>query len=121
MKKIILTSEKGGLSISKIRRTLAAAVLVVAFIATLGSPVYSVTNEQVVKPNAQLTEAQKQEIAALHKDILAKKKQLVNKYVEFGVISEEKGKKIISRMEQRYQKLEQNGFIPKWEKTRYKR
>ncbi|HQA06988.1 MAG TPA: YckD family protein [Syntrophomonadaceae bacterium] len=67
----------------------------------------------------QLTEKQKQELSALHKDILNKKKEVISKYVEYGVMSEEKGKKIISRMEKRYQMLEQNGFIPKWEKPKH--
>ena len=66
------------------------------------------------KKPVQLTEAQKNELSALHKDILEKKKQLISKYVEFGVISREKGDKIISHMEKRYSKLEKNGFVPEF-------
>lgn len=90
-----------------------------AFLTAISSPVYSATSAETTKPDIQLTEQQKQELATLHKDILNKKKEVISKYVEYGVMSEEKGKKIISRMEKRYQLLEQNGFIPKWEKPRH--
>jgi ribosomal protein S20 len=90
-----------------------------AFLAAIGSPVYSATNAEATKPDIQLTEKQKQELTALHKDILNKKKEVISKYVEYGVMSEERGKRIISRMEKRYQMLEQNGFIPKWEKSKH--
>jgi len=86
-----------------------------AFITAIGSPVYSATNAETTKPDVQLTKEQKQELSALHKDILTKKKEVISKYVEYGVMSEEKGKKITSRMEKRYQMMEQNGFIPRWE------
>ncbi|AGK56117.1 YckD family protein [Bacillus sp. 1NLA3E] len=63
------------------------------------------------KPAVQLTEQQKTELANLHKDILEKKKEMILKYVEFGVIPEEKGQMIISHFEKHYEMLEQNGFI----------
>ncbi len=66
-----------------------------------------------------MTEKQKQELAALYKDVLNKKKEIISKYVEYGVLSEETGKKIISRMEKRYEMLEQSDFIPKWGKPKH--
>ncbi|MGF7186733.1 uncharacterized protein YlaN (UPF0358 family) [Desulfitispora alkaliphila] len=45
---------------------------------------------------------------------------MVNKYVEYGVISKEKGNKIISHMEKRYEKLEENDFIPKCPRSKKK-
>jgi ribosomal protein S4 len=90
-----------------------------AFITAMGSPAYSATNAETTKPDVQLTKEQKQELTALHKDILNKKKEVISKYVEYGVMSEEKGKKVTSRMEKRYQMMEQNGFIPKWEKPKH--
>ncbi len=97
-----------------------ALMLMFAFLTTLGSQVYAAPNVDSTKPDVQLTEAQKQEIATLHKDILNKKKELITKYVKYGVMSEEKGKKIISRLEQRYEHLEQNGFVPKWDKPMHR-
>ncbi len=68
----------------------------------------------------ELTEEQKQEISELVNDIMEKKKELINKYVEFGVISEEKGERIISKFDQHYNKLEENGFVPNWDKHKEK-
>jgi hypothetical protein len=63
------------------------------------------------QPDVKLTEQQKTELAKLHKDILEKKKEMINKYVEFGVIPEEKGQMMISHFEKHYEMLEQNGFV----------
>jgi polyribonucleotide nucleotidyltransferase len=63
------------------------------------------------QPEVKLTEQQKTELANLHKDILEKKKEMINKYVEFGVIPEEKGQMMISHFEKHYEMLEQNGFV----------
>ncbi len=63
------------------------------------------------KPEIQLTEQQKSELAKLHKDILEKKKEMIHKYVEFGVLPKEKGQMIISHFDKHYQMLEQNGFM----------
>lgn len=96
-------------------------IFVLAFVAVLGAiPVYAENSISVNAPNAtvELTEAQKQELATLHQDILAKQKEVVSKYVEYGVLTKEQGDKKISRLEKRYEKLEQNGFIPKWGKCK---
>jgi hypothetical protein len=58
----------------------------------------------------ELTETQKEELKALHKDILEKKKQLVRKYVEFGTVSKEMGDRMIQRYEEHYKMIEQSGF-----------
>ena len=63
------------------------------------------------KKTIQLTEAQKNELSALHKNILVKKKQLLSKYMEFGIISEDKSEKIISCFEKRFSQIEKNGFV----------
>ncbi|KJS87060.1 MAG: hypothetical protein JM58_05880 [Peptococcaceae bacterium BICA1-8] len=93
-----------------------------AFFAVLGTfPVQAkAQNIDSQKATVQLTETQKNELATLHKEILAKKKEVISKYVKYGVMSEEKGKKIISRLEKRYERLEGNGFIPKWDKSKRK-
>jgi hemolysin activation/secretion protein len=63
------------------------------------------------QPEVKLTEQQKTELANLHKDILEKKKEMISKYIEFGVIPEEKGQMMISHFEKHYEMLEQNGFV----------
>ncbi|PAD95176.1 hypothetical protein CHH50_14565 [Terribacillus saccharophilus] len=60
-----------------------------------------------------LTDEQKQEIAALQKQVLEQEKQIIEKYVEYGVFSEEKADQIEKHLDQRFKQLEQDGFIPK--------
>ncbi|MCY8352615.1 YckD family protein [Bacillus haynesii] len=62
----------------------------------------------------ELTDKQKNELASLQKDIMEKKKQLINKYVEYGILDQERGKEIKSHIEKRYEKERKNGFLPKW-------
>lgn len=62
----------------------------------------------------ELTDKQKNELASLQKDIMEKKKQLINKYVEYGILDQERGKEIKSHIEKRYEKERENGFLPKW-------
>lgn len=68
--------------------------------------------------NVQLTDEQKEELNELHMELMELRKELIEKYIEFGVISEEKGKKMIEHMEKHYEKLKENGFIPRWHKHR---
>lgn len=67
--------------------------------------------QQPKQQEVQLNEQQKAELAKMHKDILDKKKEMIKKYVEFGVIPEEKGQMMISHFEKHYEMLEQNGFV----------
>jgi len=67
-----------------------------------------------------LTEAQREEMKQLQQEVLERKKVIINKYVEYGVLPEEKGQKIIAHMEERFAKLENEGLIPKWDK-KYKK
>lgn len=71
-------------------------------------------------PDVKLTEEQQKEMAVLQKQVLDQQKEIINKYVEYGVFTEEKGQKIISHFEKRYNMLEQNGFVPKWDKKHRK-
>ncbi|MFA9559758.1 YckD family protein [Evansella sp. AB-rgal1] len=74
--------------------------------------------EDVDVADVTLTEEQKNEMEALQKQALDQKKEIINKYVEYGVFTEDKGKKIISHFEKHYNMLEKNGFVPKWDKKR---
>ncbi|RKD25158.1 hypothetical protein BEP19_04375 [Ammoniphilus oxalaticus] len=75
--------------------------------------------ESGVNETVQLTEQQQQELAKLHKKMIEQHKKVVAKYVEFGVFSKDKGEKIDAMLDKKYEKLEQNGFIPKWEHKKY--
>ncbi|WCK56643.1 YckD family protein [Aneurinibacillus sp. Ricciae_BoGa-3] len=85
-------------------------------------PIHAAQNVAVQseKATVQLSQQQKNELAALYKDLFEKRKQLVSKYVQYGVITEEKGDKILSHMDKRYKRMEQNGFIPHGDKSRNK-
>ena len=62
----------------------------------------------------KLTEEQKNELAKLYDEAFEKKKEIISKYVEYGVFSEEKGSKLIEHIESHYKKLEENNYIPKY-------
>lgn len=91
------------------------AALTVIFV--LVSGVFS-TAQASETPEKTLTEEQKQEMGMLHKEMLELKKEVVEKYVEYGILSELQGKKMRSYFEKRYKKLEQNGFIPKYKRKK---
>lgn len=79
--------------------------------ATNETPAPADTTKQTEE--VKLTEAQKGELAKLHKNLLEQKKQLIQKYVEFNVLPKEKGDEMIQRYEEHYKMLEENGFIYK--------
>ncbi|MCR6097592.1 DUF2680 domain-containing protein [Salipaludibacillus agaradhaerens] len=68
-----------------------------------------------------LTEEQQEEMSALQKEALEQQRTIINKYVEFGVFTEEKGDKIIKHFEKGYEELESTGFIPKWKQPHHKK
>lgn len=68
----------------------------------------------------ELSVEQKTEMSELQTEMLELKSEIVDKYVEFGVFTEEKGEKIISHYKERYEDLENNEFIPKWDKKHHK-
>ena len=59
----------------------------------------------------QLTESQKAELAEIYQDLLEEKKELIQKYVEFGVLPKEKGDQMIQKFEDHYKMAEKNGFM----------
>ncbi|RBW67924.1 DUF2680 domain-containing protein [Bacillus taeanensis] len=94
----------------------AAAALVLA-VSLLGvTPAFAEEPPAKAEEKAvQLTEEQKQELAEMHKNMIEGKRALIAKYVEYGMITKEKGDKIMAHMEERYTKMEENNFIPKWD------
>lgn len=64
----------------------------------------------------ELSEEQLQELKVLHEDLINQRKGIINKYVEFGVLSEEDAKKMKEHLDMFLQKMEEGGFIPKWDK-----
>ncbi|WP_409288552.1 DUF2680 domain-containing protein [Peribacillus sp. SCS-37] len=64
------------------------------------------------QPEFKLTQQQKEELLVIHRNLLTEKKRLISKYIEFGVIPEEKGKKMLKRIEEHYTLIEKKGFVP---------
>ncbi|MES9644869.1 YckD family protein [Bacillus velezensis] len=60
-----------------------------------------------------LTEQQKKEIESLEKEVLEKRKHVISKYVEYGVLPKEKAEHIKQHMDRRFNMMKQNGFVLK--------
>lgn len=59
------------------------------------------------QPPAELTQDQKVQIIEIHKQMMEHKKQLIDKYVEFGRITPEQGKQIKERLNAKHKAFEQ--------------
>lgn len=59
-----------------------------------------------------LTEQQKSELAAMHKEVYEKEKAIIAKYVEFGVMSKESADMLTNHMNKRFERIQENGYIP---------
>lgn len=103
------------------RKLINIAVVAILSVSILGViPVHAEDSGGSGKPKVQLTDQQKQELSKLQKEITVKKKALIQKYVEYGVIPKEKGDKIISHMEKRSKEMKESGFMPRhhWHKSK---
>lgn len=81
------------------------------FFSILNVPVSAEENQEVVKPESvQFTDIQKTELATIQKRILADKKKLIEKYVEYGALSKEEADKMYSHFEKHYKMMEEHNF-----------
>lgn len=71
----------------------------------------SISSEMINE--VKLTDVQKKEIKQLFDKKIELQKQIVQKYVDFGVISKEQANKKLQYMEKKQQYMEKNGYIPK--------
>lgn len=100
--------ERRNMMKKQILTNLTTIALLMAFLAM---PTYAEQNKPVEqKKQVQLTETQKTELSEIYQDLLEEKKELIQKYVEFGVIPKEKGDQMIQKFEEHYKMIEQNGF-----------
>jgi hypothetical protein len=104
-------------------KNILSIILVAAFFITpvLGLGVSSIqAEEETDRPKeVKLKEHQQQELAILYQDLINKKKGIINLYVEFGVISEDKGQDMKAHLDEYYKKLEGNKFMPYWHKQQH--
>ncbi|RKL66410.1 hypothetical protein CR203_16090 [Salipaludibacillus neizhouensis] len=82
-------------------------------VATLSAPVSAEGVNDV-----ELTEDQRMEMSLLQKDAIERKKEIINKYVEYGVFTEEKAQKLQAHMDEKFSELEENGFIPNCDRSK---
>jgi uncharacterized lipoprotein YehR (DUF1307 family) len=99
---------------NKIRMIIMALVMIIATAGFSSVHAQETAKQPMEKQQVKLTAKQKAELAGLTKDLMEKKKQLVTKYAEFGVIPKEKANKIIAHLDKRYAEMDKNGFMPNW-------
>ncbi|WP_159461952.1 DUF2680 domain-containing protein [Salirhabdus sp. Marseille-P4669] len=71
---------------------------------------------QVHKPNqdVELNDDQMKEMEDLHNELFEVHKKILNKYGEYGVLTDEQVENKIEHMEKYQEKLKENGYIPDW-------
>ncbi|WP_449539320.1 DUF2680 domain-containing protein [Ferdinandcohnia sp. Marseille-Q9671] len=87
-------------------------LLLVSFFLVGGIQTSAEMDKNVEGKKVELTEQQKQELDVLYKELLETKKTLLNKYVEYGVLSKEKADKKLAWLEEHYQKVKEHGYVP---------
>jgi hypothetical protein len=97
---------------SKMKRTIAYATIAMLVLLIAASLVYAATPEQVAPPagphrqHITLTDAQKQELAPLQNQMLEIRKQMTQKYVDWGYITQEQADERNARMQDRMNKMQ---------------
>jgi len=67
----------------------------------------------------KLTDDQVAELEKLVTELFEKRKELISKYVEFGVLDQEKADAIFEHMDRHLEKLKESQYIPKFEKKEW--
>ncbi|MEH7222666.1 DUF2680 domain-containing protein [Bacillus sp. JJ1566] len=93
-------------------KRMAGIVLLVSFFLLGGVQVNAEMEKDAEKPKVELTDKQKQELDELYLELLETKKEIINKYVEFGVLPKEKADKKLNFLDEHYQKTKEHGYIP---------
>ncbi|WP_197489755.1 YckD family protein [Rossellomorea aquimaris] len=88
--------------------------ILVVFIMSLGIGSFATAEGEQQNPQVKLTEEQKSELSKLHDEMLATKKELINKYVEYGVFTKEQGDTMLKMLEKKHEKLKENDFMMRW-------
>lgn len=68
--------------------------------------------ENQQQPKVELTDKQQKELAGLYQEINKLKKQVLDKYVEFGAMTKEQADSVKSWIDKHYKRMEENGFKP---------
>ncbi|MEC0321626.1 YckD family protein [Bacillus subtilis] len=91
--------------------------IITMFIATtvisLTGTAEAAEKQQQPPANVTLTDQQKKEIEQLEAEILTKRKNVISKYVQYGILPKERGEHIKNHLDKHFEMMKQNGFAPK--------
>ncbi len=87
------------------------AIALLAAVLFTGAGGIQAEDQKPTETMPELTENQQKELAIMYQDMFDKRKGIISKYVEFGVIEKEKADKIIEHLDEHYRMLEENGFV----------
>jgi len=96
-----------------------AALLLIAVLLPVAFAKNNADNKQA--PNAgfqknylsqKLTDTQKADLYKISKQMLDLQKQMIQKYVEFGVITQDQANLMITKMTDNYNKMKEKGLVP---------
>ena len=88
--------------------------ILVVFVISLSIGSFATAEGQQQTPKVKLTEEQKTELSKLHDEMLSTKKELINKYVEYGVFTKEQGDTMLKMLEKKHEKLKENDYMMRW-------
>jgi len=88
-------------------------MFIAAAVISLTGTAEAAEKQQQPPANVTLTDQQKKEIEQLEADILKKRKDVISKYVQYGVLPKERGEHIKNHMDKHFEMMKQNGFVPK--------
>lgn len=91
---------------------LIAAISIPAAFAAQDSSIAPSPASPGVEKQINLTDAQKDELKRISNQMFELKKQMVQKYLEFGVISKDQADSRLKRIEEMQKKMEEKGFTP---------
>ena len=117
-KRVLYIKRKGVFIMKRIFSIGLVLFLSFMFVGVLPASAEMGNNDQ--KPEVELTDQQKQELDKLYLDLLETKKEIINKYVEYGVLTKEKADKKLNWLDEHYQKIKEHGYIPKHHHNKHK-
>lgn len=96
------------------KKLVSIIIMAVLFLGFINSPIQAQSTPGQSKQQIELTEKQVIEVKKLYQKLFETKKELINKYIEYGVLSKEEGDLILTKMEEHFKKMNVKGYIPNW-------
>ena len=97
---------------------IAALLLCLGAVTTTSAHMHEV-NAEGEMAQIELTDKQVKDLEKTYKKILKNNKELITKYVKYGVFTEEKGNMLMAKFEEHYEMLKENDFIPVWDRHKH--